>query len=128
MNDVKKLHLGCGERYLSSFIHVDINKLDHVDIVTSVDNLDMFEDDSIDEIYSSHVLEYFDKFESLEVNEAAPRMKKSKEEMDIEKTMAIVSGLKKGGIGSRYGKEFDRAKNKALAAINDMLTYAKIGS
>ena len=68
------------------------------------------------------------KFESLEVNEAAPRMKKSKEEMDIEKTMAIVSGLKKGGIGSRYGKEFDRAKNKALAAINDMLTYAKIGS
>ena len=39
-----KLHLGCGERYLSSFIHVDINKLDHVDIVTSVDNLDMFED------------------------------------------------------------------------------------
>ena len=37
-------------------LHVDINKLDHVDIVTSVDNLDMFEDDSIDEIYSSHVL------------------------------------------------------------------------
>ena len=55
MNDVKKLHLGCGERYLSGYIHVDINKLDHIDIVTSVDNLDMFEDDSIDEIYSSHV-------------------------------------------------------------------------
>tara|TARA_Y100000768_G_scaffold61033_1_gene41470 strand:- start:2734 stop:3291 length:558 start_codon:yes stop_codon:yes gene_type:complete len=67
MNDVKKLHLGCGERYLSGYIHVDINKLDNVDIVTSVDNLAMFEDDSIDEIYSSHVLEYFDKFESLEV-------------------------------------------------------------
>ena len=67
MTDVKKLHLGCGERYLSGYIHVDINKLDHVDIVTSVDNLDMFEDNSIDEIYSSHVLEYFDKFESLDV-------------------------------------------------------------
>ena len=76
----------------------------------------------------NQIMKNIKKFESLEVNEAAPRMKKSKEEMDIEKTMAIVSGLKKGGIGSRYGKEFDRAKNKALAAINDMLTYAKIGS
>ena len=76
----------------------------------------------------NQIMKNIKKFESLEVNEAAPRMKKSKEEMDIEKSMAIVSGLKKGGIGSRYGKEFDRAKNKALAAINDMLTYAKIGS
>ena len=76
----------------------------------------------------NQIMKNIKKFESLEVSEAAPRMKKSKEEMDIEKTMAIVSGLKKGGIGSRYGKEFDRAKNKALAAINDMLTYAKIGS
>jgi hypothetical protein len=76
----------------------------------------------------NQIMKNIKKFESVEVNEAAPRMKKSKEEMDIEKSMAIVSGLKKGGIGSRYGKEFDRAKNKALAAINDMLTYAKIGS
>ena len=73
------------------------------------------------------IIKNIKKFESVEVNEAAPRMKKSKEEMDIEKSMAIVSGLKKGGAGNRYGKEFDRAKNKALAAINDMLTYAKIG-
>ena len=74
------------------------------------------------------IIKNIKKFESVEVNEAAPRMKKSKEEMDIEKSMMIVSGLKKGGAGNRYGKEFDRAKNKALAAINDMLTYAKIGS
>ena len=73
------------------------------------------------------IIKNIKKFESVEVNEAAPRMKKSKEEMDIEKSMMIVSGLKKGGAGNRYGKEFDRAKNKALAAINDMLTYAKIG-
>lgn len=73
------------------------------------------------------IIKNIKKFESVEVNEAAPKMKKSKEEMDIEKSMMIVSGLKKGGAGNRYGKEFDRAKNKALAAINDMLTYAKIG-
>ena len=75
----------------------------------------------------NQVMKNIKKFESAEVNEAAPRMKKSKEERDIEKSMMIVSGLKKGGAGNRYGKEFDRAKNKALAAINDMLTYAKIG-
>jgi hypothetical protein len=75
----------------------------------------------------NQIMKNIKKFESLEVNEAAPRMKKSKEERDIEKSMMIVSGLKKGGAGNRYGKEFDKAKNKALAAINDMLTYAKIG-
>ena len=62
-----------------------------------------------------------------EVNEAAPRMKKSKEERDIEKSMMIVSGLKKGGAGNRYGKEFDRAKNKAVVALDNMISYAKIG-
>ena len=62
-----KLHLGCGERYLNGYLHIDINKFDHIDHITSVDNLSMFDDNSIDEIYASHVLEYFDKFESISV-------------------------------------------------------------
>ena len=62
-----------------------------------------------------------------EVNEAPPKMKNSKEVDNIIKTMAVVSGLQKGGMESRYGKDFLKAKRKALKAINDMLTYAKIG-
>ena len=56
------------------------------------------------------------------VNEAPPKMKNSKEVDNIIKTMAVVSGLQKGGMSSRYGNDFLKAKRRALKAINDMLT------
>ena len=62
------------------------------------------------------------------VNEARPpRMKKSKEVVNINKAYAAVSVLQKGGMASRYANDFVKAKKRALKAINDMLTYAKIG-
>ena len=39
----------------------------------------------------------------------------------------VISTLKKAGGSGRYGKEFDSAKKRALKAMNDMLTYSKIG-
>ena len=39
---MKKLHIGCGDRYIPGFIHIDVRKLPHVDYVTSADKLDMF--------------------------------------------------------------------------------------
>jgi len=54
-----KLHVGCGERYIPGFIHIDVRKFPHVDYVTSVDKLDMFKDNSVDLIYTCHVLEHF---------------------------------------------------------------------
>lgn len=54
----KRLHIGCGNRYIPGFIHIDIRKLPHVDYVTSADKLDMFEDNSVDLIYSCHLLEH----------------------------------------------------------------------
>lgn len=56
-----KLHLGCGKRYLEGFIHVDLADFEHVDYKMPVDDLSVFENESIDEIYASHVLEYFDR-------------------------------------------------------------------
>ena len=47
-------------RYLPGYIHIDINKFDHVDFISSVDDLNMYENDTVDEIYA-HLLEYFDK-------------------------------------------------------------------
>ena len=61
------------------------------------------------------------------VDEAAPKMKKNKEVEELEKIKQLVINSKKGGAGNRYGKEFDRSKNKAVTAIDNMISYAKIG-
>tara|TARA_Y100001972_G_scaffold21111_2_gene25026 strand:+ start:8820 stop:9506 length:687 start_codon:yes stop_codon:yes gene_type:complete len=61
------------------------------------------------------------------LSEAAPKMKTSKETENIKKVYLATSGLKKAGGSGRYGKEFEAAKKKALKAMNDMLTYSRIG-
>ena len=54
-----KLHLGCGSRYIPGFFHIDAYDDKHIDHVCSIDNLEFIESNSIDLIYSSHVLEHF---------------------------------------------------------------------
>ena len=56
-----KLHLGCGKRYLDGYIHVDIADFEHIDYKIPVDDLSIFKSGEVDEIYASHVLEYFDR-------------------------------------------------------------------
>ena len=62
-----RLHLGCGKRYIPGFVHVDLDTFPHIDYQSDVAHLPMFEDESVDLIYSSHTLEYFDRFEVQEV-------------------------------------------------------------
>ena len=62
-----KLHLGCGERYLDGYTHIDIADFDHIDYKSSIDKLDMVDDNSCELIYASHVLEYFDIEEARDV-------------------------------------------------------------
>ena len=63
----------------------------------------------------------------ITILEAAPRMRQNKEAEAIDKIYKAAYLLKKGGSGSRYAKEFEKAKKKALKALADMHTYAKIG-
>ena len=38
-----KLHLGCGERYLDGFTHIDIADFEHIDFKIPVNDLSIFE-------------------------------------------------------------------------------------
>ncbi len=60
-----KLHLGCGERYLPGFVHVDARQLDHVDVVADISNLSIFPDDSADMIYHVALLEHIGRYDSV---------------------------------------------------------------
>lgn len=66
MNEIK-LHLGCGERYIHSFIHVDLADYPHIDYKQDISDLSMFEDNAVDVIYACHVLEHFKRYETERV-------------------------------------------------------------
>lgn len=62
-----KLHLGGGKRYLKGYTHVDLADYPHIDHRHDVHTLPMFPDGSVSLVYASHVLEYFDRVEVLDV-------------------------------------------------------------
>jgi predicted SAM-dependent methyltransferase len=54
-----KLHLGCGNKHIDGFYHIDALPYGHVDHVGPVDNLPQIDSDTVDLIYACHVLEHF---------------------------------------------------------------------
>ena len=62
-----KIHLGCGKRYLKGYMHIDLADYPHIDYNHNIKTLPMLEDNSVDLIYASHVLEYFDRIEVIDV-------------------------------------------------------------
>ena len=62
-----KLHLGCWKRNLPGFVHVDLCDLPHIDHRHDVRSLPMFSDGVAELIYASHVFEYYDRDEAVEV-------------------------------------------------------------
>jgi ubiquinone/menaquinone biosynthesis C-methylase UbiE len=56
-----KAHLGCWHRFIPGFVHVDLCDMPHIDHNFSIDQLPFFADDSVELIYCSHALEYFDR-------------------------------------------------------------------
>ena len=55
----KKLHLGCGSKFLKGFIHVDLADYSHIDHRSNINDLSFIDNESIDLIYACHVFEYF---------------------------------------------------------------------
>lgn len=85
-----KLHIGCGKRFLKGYIHIDPADFPHIDYKTRADRLDMFESETADLIYASHILEYYDRAEVVAVLKEWRRV------------------LKKGGVLRLAVPDFDK--------------------
>lgn len=72
-----KLHLGCGNRYIEGFVHIDILSFPHVDHVQPIDRLENIPSDSCNLIYACHVLEHFKRNNIEEVLQEWCRVLKS---------------------------------------------------
>jgi len=62
----RKLHVGCGPRFIPGFTHVDLVDFPHVDHVADARSLSFAESNSVDLVYASHVLEHFGRWEFME--------------------------------------------------------------
>ena len=56
-----KLHLGCGEKYIPGFIHIDFADYEHIDFQQSIGHLQQYKKNEVDLIYCCHAFEYFDR-------------------------------------------------------------------
>ena len=54
-----KLHIGCGQKYLPGYKHLDVLESEHIDFVCDAGNLEMIDSESVNEIYACHILEHF---------------------------------------------------------------------
>lgn len=62
-----QLHLGCGKVYIPGFLHIDLDDFPHIDFRHNIATLPMFQNNSVDLIYSCGTFEYFDREEGKEV-------------------------------------------------------------
>lgn len=67
MKEQVKIHVGAGNRDWKGWINVDIQPLKHIDHVCDGSKLDMFADNYADVLYASHVLEYWDRIQAIDV-------------------------------------------------------------
>lgn len=56
-----QLHLGCGQRFIKGFFHIDAIDHPHVDVVGPVEDLPYIPDNSAELIYACSVLEHFSR-------------------------------------------------------------------
>jgi predicted SAM-dependent methyltransferase len=62
-----KLHLGCGNKFIPGYTHIDIVPHEHIDHVSSIDNLSFIQNNSVEVIYTCHVLEHFKRSQTKSV-------------------------------------------------------------
>jgi len=113
-----KLHLGAARRRLTGFLNIDREYSEGLDLVADVSDLSAFQSNSVNEIYSSHTLEYFDREEVISVlsewnRVLAPEGKVFVSVPDLPKLIEIY--LSSNEIGRVLGPLFGKWKNPANA-------------
>ena len=109
-----RLHLGCGHRYLPGFLHIDIdNSVPHLDYCSDINDLSMFDDGSVDEIYTCGAIGYYDSEERTVLFEEWNRVLKKGGKLrisvvDFEKQIEVYLKTNKnlrspGVIGPMFG-------------------------
>lgn len=58
-----KLNIGCNDKLIDGFVNIDFNPLHKVDVIDDARYLRKFEEDSVDLIYASNILEHFGRWE-----------------------------------------------------------------
>ena len=72
-----KINIGCGWRnFGDDWVHIDGGDYEHLDY-RDITDLSQFEDNSVDLIYASHVIEYFDREEVVPLLEEWKRVFKA---------------------------------------------------
>jgi predicted SAM-dependent methyltransferase len=134
-----KLHLGCGNRYLPGYIHIDINdSVPFLDYCTTIDDLSMFEDNSVDEIYNCGVIGYYDREQVEDLLTEWNRVLKKDgvlriSVVDFEKQVQLYlkSGLDSTGVlGPIYGKwgYYDKSGQKCYVYKKTSYDYDSLKS
>ena len=138
-----KIHVGCGEKYLPGFKHIDARNFEHVDYVTDdLSNLSMFDDKTIDEIYACHLLEHFTR-EEISNGEiltewyrvlksggilriAVPNFEAIVEEYASSKNLELIMGLLYGGQDYEYNFHYQTYDFKRLSNLLKDVGFSEI--
>lgn len=126
------LHLGCGKLKLENFINVDIIS-DVADMKLDINDLTVFNKNSVDQIYTCHVLEHIQRNKILKLLLEWNRVLKKEAILRIavpdfekvvkiylkNKNMAEIIGLLNGGQRNEYDIHFI---NYDFEIMNELLT------
>lgn len=111
-----KLHIGCGQKYIAGYKHMDVLESEHIDFVCDARQLKMITDDSVSEIYACHILEHVERKDLVNVLKewhrvlnndgiiriAVPDFEAVVNEYIINKDLNLYQGLIYGGQTYEY--------------------------
>ena len=138
-----KLHIGCGQKFLSGYKHMDVMDSEHIDFVCDARELKMIPDGSVSEISACHILEHVKRNEVSdvlrewnralkpggEIRIAVPDFEAVVEEYLVTRDLMCLQGLLYGGQTYDYNfhyQAFDFRMMKGLledVGLSDVQRY-----